>query len=159
MSRLFDVNKLIDKYGIDNPPMDPLHNETVQAILAGGSSNVDNWRLCDPTRNPVMYARITDAWHELHRVKPERERERGAPELFERNVREFEWLKGCNIKMADRCEGLVTDLPISFGGLTMIFKCCQACRAKAAEATQTGLVLSVLAAYQAARAATPPVEP
>jgi hypothetical protein len=44
----------------------------------------------------------------------------------------------------------VTDLPVSFGGITMVFKCCRNCRAKAVEDARTGLALSAIAARLAA---------
>jgi hypothetical protein len=152
MSNLYDVNALIAKYGIDKPPQDPQFNETVHAILKGERNSPDNWLLLDPVHSSELYKRITEAYHNLRRVKPERARELGEPEPFELKTREWEWNDGtgrCCINIADHCDGLVTDLPITFGGLTMIFKICEACRAKAAEDAQYGLMLSSIAAHLA----------
>jgi hypothetical protein len=151
MSHLYEVNKLIDKYGIGQPP-DPESPEA-EAILSGARNNPDNWLLCDPVRSPQLYARIAGEYHNLRKVKPGREREHGRPELFEQNVREFEW-KGeeCCINIADQCDVFVADFPVSFGGITVIFKICGACRTKAGVDASTGLTLSAMAANETASA-------
>jgi hypothetical protein len=136
MSHLFDVKKLIAKYGMDGQP-DPTSPDA-EAILAGERNNVDNWLLCDPVRSPELYERISQAYHYFRKVKPERARELGQPEPFELDVREWRWEgDGCCINIADFCDGLVADLPIAFGGLTMVFKCCGNCRAKAVKPRST----------------------
>ena len=143
MSRLFDIKKLIAKYRIDQPP-DP---QNADAILAGGRNNPDNWILCDPKRSPEMYARVRGELDNLRKNKPERERGRGHPEPFESKNQIWEWKgKDCCINIADRCAGPVTDFPIPFGGITMVFKCCQACKAMAVSMAQAGLMLSVVGA-------------
>jgi hypothetical protein len=146
MSHLFDVNKLIAKYPIGQPP-DP-NNREAEAILAGERTNTDNWLLCDPVRSPELYERISQVYHNFRKVKPERARELGQPEPFELDAREWRWEgDGCCINIADLCDGLLTDFPISFGGLTMVFKCCGNCRAKAAQDAETGLALGAIVAY------------
>jgi hypothetical protein len=63
--------ELIDRYGIDNPPMDPALNATVQAILdseqivgrQGWARRIGAW--VDPTQSPRMYALVTKARCEL----------------------------------------------------------------------------------------------
>ena len=144
MSNLFDVNKLIAKYDMERPP-DP-NNPDAEAILAS-VNNPDNSVLLDPSRSPELYEIISKAYHNLRRVKPERCRERGEPEPFEQKVVELEWItRWLFINIADQCDVFVTALPITFGGLTVVFKICEACRAKAAEGAHTGLALSAIAA-------------
>jgi hypothetical protein len=154
MSHLYDVNKLIAKYGIDQPP-DP-DNPEGESILAGARNNPDNWLLLDPVRSPELYALITGAYHNLRKVKPERCREHGEPEPFGGKVVELEWKRdGCCINIADQCDVFVTNFPVSFGGLTVVFKICEACRAKAGFDARTGFVLSAIAANEAARREPP----
>lgn len=149
MSHLYDVNKLIAKYGMDNPP-DP-NNPEAEAVLAGERNDADNWLLCDPVRSPELYEIIAGAYHNLRKLQPERARELGEPEPFApdstSNVWEYVGDEGrCCINIANFCNGLVTDLPISFCGLTMVFKCCSKCRAKIAEDTEIGMAISAMEA-------------
>jgi hypothetical protein len=65
-----DRQRLIDKYGLNNPP-DP-NNEIASAALAGPSlvAKMFNWRsdihqLWDPDQNPTMHAIATNAHREL----------------------------------------------------------------------------------------------
>jgi hypothetical protein len=138
--------QLTDKYGIGLPP-DP-NNADAKAILDAERNDPGNWLLCDPVRSPDVYERISKAYRSL-RVVYAPDRMRAHPELYPQD-QVLVW-KGpswacCNINIADRCDHAagVEDFPISFGGLVMVFKCCKACKAKAVEMAQTGMVLGAL---------------
>lgn len=132
------------KYGMDEPP-DP-DNPEARMILDAQRNDPGNWLLCDPVRSPEMYERISEAYRSL-RVIYAPDRTRAHPELYPQDqVLVWRSFWNCNINVADRCEGALEDFPVSFGGLVMVFKCCQACKAKAVEKAEMGMNTSEILA-------------
>jgi hypothetical protein len=143
----FDREWAMAKFPVIGCPPDP-DNPEAKAILDAERNEPGNWLLCDPVRSPEMYERISEAYRSL-RVIYAPDRRRAHPELYpEDQVLVWRSFWNCNINVAERCEGALEDFPVSFGGLTMVFKCCRACKAKAVEMAETGLALSAIAAHE-----------
>jgi hypothetical protein len=55
------------------------------------------------------------------------------------------------LNIADQCDYSVApeDFILCFGGMAMSFLICPACKAKAVELAQTGMVLSMITAHEA----------
>ena len=104
-----------------------------------------------PSRALSLYERITGAYHGLRRVKPERFASLVSLNRLSKQSRigmDTRWLLH---EIADLCDGMVTDFPITFGGMTIISKFAAIAGPRRLRML-IGLILSALAAG-------PPVDP
>ncbi|WP_460357691.1 hypothetical protein [Mycobacterium sp. ZZG] len=137
--------RIMAKFPVIGASPDP-NNSDAKEILDANRNNPGNWLLCDPVRSPEMYQRISAAYRSLRTIYAP-DRKRAHPEMYpEDQVLVWRSFWNCNINVADRCDGEPEDFPVSFGGLKMIFKCCQACKAKAVETAETGMNTSEILA-------------